>query len=101
MTLHWAWQNYLDFWSLAHAWGWAAGSWAVAWWVRPLRREVSQIFVAAVMAGVLWEVVEASWIEPWLAFAEPWGNRVADVVLDALGAWVGLRTALDKQLATG
>jgi hypothetical protein len=114
----WAWQQLVDWWSLAHAWGWAFGTYSVARVTRRLRfalaidrlgfpnrgiagtrwriRVVDRptlILVCAVLAGIGWEVVEATWIEPWLHFREPWGNRLADVAFDALGAWVGLKTA--------
>jgi hypothetical protein len=107
------WQKLIDFWSLAHAWGWAAGTWPACratrrlrlalaidhygaegdrWEVRAIDRP-SLILLAAVLAGVGWEVVEATWIEPWLHFREPLGNRLIDIALDALGALVGVKTA--------
>jgi hypothetical protein len=110
----WAWQNLVDWWSLAHAWGWLLTTYALARATRRLRFAVAidrlgtpsgtrwqirvidrptLILVCAVLAGIGWEVVEATWIEPWLHFREPWGNRLADIVLDALGAWVGIETA--------
>ncbi len=109
----WAWQNLVDFWSLAHAWGWCFGTYAVArvtrrlrfalaidrygvearrWDIRVIDRP-TLILVAAVLVGIGWEVVEATWIEPWLHFREPWGNRLTDIVLDALGALAGVRSA--------
>lgn len=110
----WAWQRFVDWWSLAHAWGWAVGSYAAARLTRRLRLALAidrygvveawrwdvrvidrptLILVLAVLVGVGWEVAEATWIEPWLHFREPLGNRLADIVFDALGAWVGVKTA--------
>jgi len=48
------------------------------------------LLASAVAVGIAWEILEFWQIEPWLGFKEPWSNRCADIVVDALGSAVGL-----------
>ncbi len=92
MRWAWLWQNVVDYWSLAHCWGWALGAWIATRWLKP-----PVVLVVAILLGISWEVVEASWVEAWLRFREPLGNRLADIVVDSLGAWFGVRMSVDSR----
>jgi hypothetical protein len=110
----WLWQNVMDWWSLAHCWGWGLAAWVAAKRWHHVSVTVDSeylgggkylafypvgklVLIAAVAAGIGWEATEAAWIEPWLHFHEPPLNRLTDILFDAAGAWMGVRMAVDKK----